>query len=100
MSALVLNIEEEELRDMVRISTPELDEELLMLKNAYLMDLSRSGVQVLPADTSLVRAGLRMYLRWQMNFGGEEAAERYHQHYLETRHDMSLSSDYKDGDWP
>lgn len=98
--ALVLNIDEEELRDMVRISTPELDDELMSLKDAFLMDLSRCGVQVLPPDTSLVRAALRTYLRWQMNYGGEDAAERYHQHYLETRHDMSLSSEYKEGDWP
>lgn len=98
--ALKFDIDEEELRDMVRISTKELDDELLNLKDAFLMDLSRSGVQVLPPDTSLVRAALRTYLRWQMNYGGEEAAERYHQHYLEARHDMSLASEYKAGDWP
>lgn len=98
--ALVFDIDEEELRDMVRISTKELDEELVMLKDAFLMDISRSGVQVLPTDTSLAKAALRTYLRWQMNYGGEEAAERYHQHYLETRHDMALASEYKAGEWP
>ena len=90
---LVLEVDEQELRDLVRISGYDLDEELETLRKAYLMDLSRAGVEVIPEDDSLVRAGLRCYLRWQMNYNGE--ADRYQGNYLSLRNAMSLASEYR-----
>lgn len=94
--ALTYDIDEEELRAMVRISSDDLDDELLDLKEAFLLDLSRDGVEILPENLALVKVCLRLYLRWHQNYNGE--AERYMEHYKELRDALSLASEYKDGD--
>jgi len=78
---------------MVRISHDKLDEELEMLKEAYLTDLSMGGVNTIPTGDMLSLASLRLYLRWQMNYNGE--ADRYGKSYEATKIAMSLASEYK-----
>lgn len=90
---LTITVSKEEMRSMVRISHTKLDDELEMLKEAYLTDLSMSGVNIIPAGDMLSLAALRLYLRWQMNYNGE--ADRYGQSYGATKIAMSLASEYK-----
>ena len=89
---LTINVSKEEMRSMVRISHTKLDEELEMLKEAYLTDLGMVGVNIIPTGDMLSLAALRLYLRWQMNYNGE--ADRYGQSYLATKIAMSLASEY------
>ncbi len=90
---ITIDVTKEQMRSMVRISHDKLDEELEMLKEAYLTDLSMSGVNIIPAGDMLSLAALRLYLRWQMNYNGE--ADRYRQSYEATKIAMSLASEYK-----
>ena len=60
----------------------------------------RNKRKLVVANRQLLRSVVYNFCLNAMNYGGEEAAERYHQHYLEARHDMSLASEYKVGDWP
>lgn len=92
---LYLDVDLKEMRNMVRASGKYLDSELEDLQNAFLMDLSREGVNTIPEDASLVKACLRCYLRWQQNYNGE--AERYERSYKELRGALSLASEYKEG---
>lgn len=93
---LTMDVDLKEMRNMVRISGKYLDNELEDLQNAFLMDLSRAGVNNIPSDEYLVKACLRCYLRWQQNYNGE--AERYERSYKELRDALSLASEYKEGD--
>ncbi len=95
---LTVTISTEAMREMVRISHDKLDMELEALKEAYLTDLSMSGVNTIPAGDMLSWAALRLYLRWQMNYNSE--AERYRQAYEATKIAMSLASEYKGGECP
>ena len=52
------------------------------------------GVQILPSDVSLVKACLRLYLRWQENYNGE--ADRYKDAYEGMKIAMSLAEEYKE----
>lgn len=90
---ITIDVTIEQMRSMVRISHTKLDDELEMLKEAYLTDLSMSGVKAIPAGDMLSLAALRLYLRWQMNYNGE--ADRYRQSYEATKIAMSLASEYK-----
>jgi hypothetical protein len=90
---ITIDVTMEQMRSMVRISHTKLDDELEMLKEAYLTDLSMSGVKAIPAGDMLSLAALRLYLRWQMNYNGE--ADRYRQSYEATKIAMSLASEYK-----
>lgn len=89
---LTITVSKEEMRSMVRISHTKLDDELEMLQEAYLTDLSMCGVKAIPAGDMLSLAALRLYLRWQMNYNGE--ADRYRQSYDLTKIAMSLASEY------
>ncbi len=89
---LTINVTIDQMRSMVRISHSKLDSELEMLKEAYLVDIGLSGVNVIPADDMLSLAILRLYLRWQMNYNGE--ADRYRQSYEAAKIAMSLASEY------
>nr|DAM14495.1 MAG TPA: hypothetical protein [Caudoviricetes sp.] len=82
------------MRSMVRISHTKLDDELGMLKEAYLTDLSMGGVNTIPDGDMLSLATLRLYLRWQMNYNGE--ADRYMQAYQSAKIAMSLASEYSE----
>lgn len=90
---LTLDVSIEKLRDMIRISSDALDDELIDLKNAFLLDLSRVGVEVIPTDTALVLACLRLYLRWQENYNGE--AERYRDSYRNLRNGLAQAGEYE-----
>lgn len=90
---LTIAVTIEQMHNMVRISHTKLDEELNILKEAYLTDLSMSGVNTIPAGDMLSLAALRLYLRWQMNYNGE--ADRYRVAYEATKIAMSLASEYK-----
>ena len=90
---LTLNVSIEEMRDMVRTTSPALDDELITLKGAFLHDLSIAGVETLPEGDDLAKAALRLYLRWQINHNAE--GDRYYEIYTLTRAAMALSSDYK-----
>jgi len=92
---LTLDVSIEKLRDMIRISSDALDDELIDLKNAFLLDLSRVGVEVIPTDTALVLACLRLYLRWQENYNGE--AERYKDSYRNLRNGLAQAGEYEEG---
>lgn len=92
---LTMDVDLKEMRAMVRVTGKYLDNELEDLQNAFLMDLSRAGVNTIPSDNSLVKNCLRAYLRWQQNYNGE--AERYERSYKELRDDLSLASEYKEG---
>lgn len=93
---LTLTVTKEELRSMVRIKTDALDDELNSLKDAFLTDLCRVGVQQIPEGDALAKACLRLYLRWQENYNGE--ADRYATAYRGTRNGMALAEEYrKDG---
>lgn len=92
---LYMDVDLKEMRNMVRVSGKYLDSELEDLQNAFLMDLSRAGVNTIPEDAFLVKACLRCYLRWQQNYNGE--AERYERSYKELRDALSLASEYKEG---
>jgi hypothetical protein len=92
---LTLDVDLKEMRNMVRVTGKYLDNELEDLHNAFLMDLSRAGVNTIPEDMSLVKSCERMYLRWQQNYNGE--AERYERSYKELRDALSLASEYKEG---
>ncbi|MCQ4758978.1 MAG: hypothetical protein ACLSAC_23295 [Enterocloster bolteae] len=94
MANLKLEVLPEELRTMLRIRHDKLDSELMQLKDAYLSDLAMCGVQILPSDVSLVKACLRLYLRWQENYNGE--AERYKGAYEGMKIAMSLAEEYKE----
>ena len=94
MANLNLEVLPEELRTMLRIRHDKLDSELMQLKDAYLSDLAMCGVQILPSDVSLVKACLRLYLRWQENYNGE--AERYKDAYEGMKIAMSLAEEYKE----
>lgn len=89
---ITIEVTKEQMRSMVRISHSKLDDELEMLKEAYLTDLSMSGVKIIPAEDMLSLAVLRLYLRWQMNYNGE--ADRYQQAYNAAKIAMSLASEY------
>jgi len=91
---LTINVTTEQMRSMVRISHTKLDNELGMLKEAYLTDLSMSGVNTIPDGDMLSLATLRLYLRWQMNYNGE--ADRYMQAYQSAKIAMSLASEYSE----
>lgn len=93
---LSFEVDMKEMRNMIRVSGKYLDNELEDLQNAFLMDLSRAGVNTIPEDSYLVKACLRCYLRWQQNYNGE--AERYERSYKELRDALSLASEYKEGD--
>ena len=92
---LTLDVSTEKLRDMIRISSNALDSELLDLKSAFLLDLSRVGVEQIPTDTGLVLACLRLYLRWQENYNGE--AERYRDSYRNLRNGLAQAGEYEEG---
>lgn len=89
---LAIDVSKEKMRSMIRIGHDKLDDELEMLKEAYLTDLSMSGVNIIPAEDMLSLAVLRLYLRWQMNYNGE--ADRYRQSYEAAKIAMSLASEY------
>ncbi len=89
---ITIDVTKEQMRSMVRISHSKLDDELEMLKEAYLTDLSMGGVKTIPAEDMLSLAVLRLYLRWQMNYNGE--ADRYQQAYNAAKIAMSLASEY------
>lgn len=89
---ITIEVTKEQMRSMVRISHEKLDEELEMLKEACITDLSMGGVKTIPADDMLSLAVLRLYLRWQMNYNGE--ADRYQQAYNAAKIAMSLASEY------
>lgn len=91
---LTINVTPEQMRSMVRISHTKLDNELGMLKEAYLTDLSMGGVNTIPDGDMLSLATLRLYLRWQMNYNGE--ADRYMQAYQSAKIAMSLASEYSE----
>ena len=91
---LTITVTIEEMRSMVRISHTKLDDELKMLKEAYLMDLGMSGVNSIPSGDMLSLAALRLYLRGQMNYNGE--AERYMKAYEATKIAMSLANEYSE----
>lgn len=93
---LALEIDTYELREMCRITTTALDSELELLKDAFLQDLSRVGVETLPEDTSLVKACLRLFLRSQLNYNGE--ADRYDNSYRQLRNGLAQAAEYKAGD--
>lgn len=90
---LKLNVNPEEMREMLRIKHDALDLELEYLKDAYLADLALCGVNQIPEDDSLARAGLRLYLRYQENYNGE--AERYKGAYEGLKIAMSLAEEYR-----
>lgn len=90
---LKLNVNPEEMREMLRIKHDALDLELEYLKAAYLADLALCGVNQIPEDDSLARAGLRLYLRYQENYNGE--AERYKGAYEGLKIAMSLAEEYR-----
>lgn len=89
---LKLEIDVEDLRKMLRIKHPQLDEELVSLKEACLIDLAMCGVRQIPEEDPLATAGIRLYLRWQENHNGE--AERYKQAYEAVKIAMSLAEEY------
>lgn len=91
---LSLNISVEEMRKMLRISHGQLDDELELLKSAYLSDLALCGVNRIPEDESLAKSGLRLYLRWQENYNGE--ADRYRSAYEGIKIAMSLAEEYRE----
>lgn len=91
---LTINVTIEQMRSMVRISHTKLDNELEMLKEAYLTDLSMSGVNTIPDGDMLSLATLRLYLRWLMDYNGE--ADRYMQAYQSAKIAMSLASEYSE----
>ena len=80
---------------MIRVSGKELDDELEMLLNAFLLDIERAGVQQLPDDQDLTKACLRAYLRWQENYSGE--GDRYMLMYNNCRDAIAMASEYKAG---
>jgi len=82
-----------ELRNMVRISSDALDNELNTLQEAFLLDIERAGVQTIPEDTALVESCLRLYLRWQENYNGE--ADRYMRNYMLLRNALAQAREYK-----
>ena len=92
--ALSMNVDTEELRDMVRLSTTQLDDELETLLGAFLMDIAMAGVQTIPDDVSHVKACLRLYLRWHMNYGGEGG--KYQEMYARMKEAMSLAEEYRE----
>lgn len=89
---ITIDVTKEQMRSMVRISHDKLDDELEMLKEAYLTDLSMGGVNTIPTEDMLSLAVLRLYLRWQMNYNGE--ADRYQQAYNAAKIAMSLANEY------
>ena len=89
---ITIEVTKEQMRSMVRISHEKLDEELEMLKEACITNLSMGGVKTIPTDDMLSLAVLRLYLRWQMNYNGE--ADRYQQAYNAAKIAMSLASEY------
>ncbi len=91
---LTINVTIEQMRSMVRISHTKLDDELGMLKEAYLTDLSMSGVNTIPTDDMLSLATLMLYLRWRENYNGE--ADRYEKAYEAAKISMSLASEYSE----
>lgn len=91
---LTINVTIEQMRSMVRISHTKLDDELGMLKEAYLTDLSMSGINTIPTDDMLSLATLRLYLRWLMDYNGE--ADRYMHAYQSAKIAMSLASEYSE----
>lgn len=91
---LTINVTPEQMRAMVRISHTKLDNELVMLKEAYLTDLSMSGVNTIPTDDMLSLATLMLYLRWRENYNGE--ADRYEKAYEAAKIAMSLASEYSE----
>ena len=95
---LTINVTIEQMRSMVRISHTKLDNELEMLKEAYLTDLSMSGVNTIPDGDMLSLATLRLYLRWLMDYNGE--ADRYMQAYQSAKIAMSLASEYSEVQTP
>ncbi|MFR2773750.1 MAG: hypothetical protein ACLTF1_12790 [Clostridium sp.] len=90
---LSLNVPNEEMRLMLRISHSSIDPELESLKASFLIDLELCGVGRIPADDPLAKSALRMYLRWQENYNGE--AERYKEAYTGLKIAMSLAEEYK-----
>lgn len=96
---LNLNIDVVQMRKMVRLNSGSLDDELLMLKNSYLRELAMAGVQRIPKDNgsadALATAGLRSYLRWQLDYAGD--ADRYRAMYERQRTAMSLADEYRMG---
>ena len=90
---LGLNVSADEMRSMLRIQHNKLDSELLCLKEAFLTDIAICGVNRIPDGDNLVKAALRMYLRWQENYNSE--AERYKEAYEHMKIAMSLAEEYK-----
>lgn len=90
---LKIDVSQEELRTMLRIRHDRLDEELQQLKAAYLSDIAMCGVRMIPEDSALAKACLRLYLRWQENYNGE--ADRYKTAYEGTKIAMSLAEEYR-----
>lgn len=91
---LTINVTTEKMREMVRISHTKLDDELVDLKGAYLIDLNIAGVNYIPDGDMLSLATLRLYLRWQVNYNGE--AEMYRQAYKSAKIAMCLASEYSE----
>ena len=80
------------MKNMLRISTDKLNNELNALKEAYLRDLSVSGVKIIPENDALAKVCLQLYLRWQENYNNE--AERYAKAYEGTKIAISLADEY------
>lgn len=96
---LNLNVDVVQMRKMVRLNSGSLDDELLMLKNAYLTTLAMAGVQRIPnrdgKPDALAVAGLRSYLRWQLDYADD--ADRYRNAYERQRDAMAVADEYQMG---
>ena len=86
-----------EITRAVRVKqTPTSDEELTLLIEAALKDLSRQGAVLIDPDDPLVKLAVKHYCR--AHYGYDDNTERFQEAYESLSAGIALDYEYKGGD--
>ena len=88
----------EAVKKNLRISTNALDEDIQGDINAALIALDIAGVPDADEADALVVKAVKLYCRWQNDFGGK--GEQYGKAFENLKIAMALSNDYNEDDAP
>ena len=85
----------EEVKTALRLTSNAFDEsELLPLIESCKLDLSISGVKILPEDDALIRQAFKLYCK--ANFGNNEDSVKFQAAYDKLKDSLALCGDYNE----
>lgn len=79
---------------ILRVTTNDFDNEIIMLINSCKIDLSLAGVDNIDENDDRIKNAICLYCK--ANFGYREDSEKFQKAYISLRDSIALSDKYKE----